>query len=901
MSLFEKKNDALDQAVAQMRGEDPDPAVVEQAAARVWERLSRAAAAPQMVAEPQMAAAPVAETAPPHTLRACDDFQALIPAYLRGELPPARALLVEDHTRSCVPCRRALREAREGRSGTSTAPARPAATVSRMRPVWMSLAAMLILGLGAGLFILAQEMLAGGGQMAKIESIDGALFRIDGNYSEPIRTGAALAEGEEIRTAKGSTALVRMADGSLIEMNERAGLSLEATRKGNVIHLDRGRVIVEAAKQRQRHLYVSTRDAEVSVTGTIFSVNTGTKGSRVSVVEGEVRVRQAKQEDVLHPGGQVTTHVSVAAVPVRQEIAWSRNAAQYEELLAELTAAGRDIDARVARPGLRYGSRLLDLAPAATRAWVGLPNLGTNLTETQRLLDQKIAESPALRQWWNQTIGSGENNRKFHEMIERLGALGQHLGDEVAIAMAGAEGGAYGNTGEDCRPVLLAEVTNENAFRAVLEQEIARLDESGDLQIVDDPASVPAGNSERAWLWIGDGLFVATPSGDLLRGVAAVAGGAANPFTGSPFHGRVAQEYSDGANWLFSADLASFVGDHLASESPEDQATAERSGFRDLQYFVINRREIDGTAETRAAVTFTQERRGVASWLAAPAPMGGLAYFSPETHLAAAFVVKQPTSLIDDLLAMSPDIAEGIEKLRTEHGLDLRADLAAPMGGEIAFGADGPLVPEPSWKLVAEVYDSARLQATFERMVAHLNDELRREGQSGVEITSEEAGGHTFYTLRSPNGQRTMAWVYDDGYIVAAPSRALLERALRQRESGVSLASTPKFRDLLGSDGQVNVSAFYYQNLAELAKTASKVIPEGALRQAGPGAMASFLIGDGPSLIYAYAEADRILFASTNKSPLGLNLQTLSGFGSVLGTMDRAHEHAESAQQEEAR
>lgn len=894
MSLFEKKNDALDRAVSQIGAEDVDPAVVEQAAARVWDRLSHAAS--QMDAEPQMAAAaapavPAIETAPPHNLRDCDDFQSLIPAYLRGELPPARALLVEDHTRSCVPCRRALREAREGRSGTS-APVRPAAaaTVSRMRPVWMSLAALLILGLGTGLFILAQEMLAGGSQMAKVESVEGDLFRIDGNFSEPIRTGEVLAEGQEIRTAKGSTALVRMTDGSLIEMNERAGLYLDGTRKGNVIHLSRGRVIVQAAKQRQRHLYVATSDAMVSVTGTIFSVNTGTKGSRVSVVEGEVHVRQSKKEDILHPGDQVTTHLSVAAVPVRQEIAWSRNAAEYDKLLAELSAAGQDIDARVARPGLRYGSHLLDLAPAATRAWVGLPNLGTNLAETQSLLDQKVAESPALHQWWSQTIGSGENNQKFHEMIERLGALGQHLGDEVAIAMAGA--------GEDCRPVLLAEVTNENAFRAVLEQEIARIDEQGHLQIVADPATVPAGESEKAWLWIGDGLFVATTDGDLLRGVAAVAGGAANPFAGSAFHDRVATEYRDGANWLFSADLASFVGEHLASESAEDQAAAERSGFRDLQYFVINRREIDGTAETRAAVTFKQARRGVASWLAAPAPMGGLAYFSPDAHLAAAFVVKQPTSLIDDLLAMSPDVAEGIEKLRTEHGFDLRDDLAAPMGGEIAFGVDGPLVPEPSWKLVAEVYDSARLQTTIEKMVTHLNDELRKEGKPGVQIAAEEAGRHTFYTLRLPQGQHTMSWVYDDGYIVAAQSRALLERALRQRESGVSLASTPKFRGLLGSDGQVNVSAFYYQNLAELAKTAGKMIPEGALGQSGPGSMASFLIGDGPSLIYAYAEEDRILFASTNKSPLGLNLQTLSGFGSVLGTMNRAHQQVESAQEE---
>jgi hypothetical protein len=890
MSLFEKKNhDALDRAVDQIRAEDVDPAVVEQAAARVWERLSRAAEPqPQMVA----AAAPVAEAAPA-TLRACDDFQALIPAYLRGELPPARALLVEDHTRSCVPCRRALREAREGKTA---APARPAAAanVARMRPVWMSLAAMLILGLGAGLFILGQEMLAGGSQMAKIESIDGALYRIDGDFSEPIGRGTVLDEGQEIRTAKGSTALVRMTDGSLIEMNERAGLYLDATRKGNVIHLERGRVIVEAAKQRERHLFVSTRDALVSVTGTIFSVNTGTKGSRVSVVEGEVRVRQSKKEDVLHPGGQVTTHASVTAVPVRQEIAWSRNAAQYEELLAELTAAGQDIDARVARPGLRYGSPLPDLAPAETRAWVGLPNLGTNLAETQRLLDQKIDESPALRQWWSQTIGSAENDVKFHEMIERLGALGQHLGNEVAVAVTGRAGdGGYGED-DDCRPVVLAEVTNENAFRAILEQEIARLDEKGHLQIVDDPAGVPSGESDNVWLWIGDGVFVATPDGDLLRNVAAAAGGASNPFAGSAFHGRVATEYRDGANWLFAADLASFVNNEV-EEDPE----FGRTGFQDLQYFVINRREIDGTAETRAAVSFSQARRGVASWLAAPAPMGGLAYFSPETHLATAFAVKQPTSLIDDLLGINPEMAAELEKLRAEHGFDLREDLAEPMGGEIVFGVDGPLVPEPSWKVVAEVYDSARLQSTIEKIVARINDELRKEGKPALQITEQEAGGHTFYILTANGGQqRTMAWVYDDGYIVAAPSRALLERALQQSESGVSLAATPKFRDLLGADGQVNVSAFYYQNLAELAKTAGKIIPKGALDQAGPGSMASFLIGDGPSLIYSYAEEDRILFASTNKSPLGLNLQTLSGFGSVLGAMDQAHEHAESAQEE---
>src|SRR6185436_8115947 len=116
MSLFSKNDDLLDDAVAQVVNDPVDPREVEAAASRVWARLSQEgaqeapSAAPANIATMTAPAAPIA----PHGLHGCEDFQALIPAYLRGELSPARALLVEDHTRSCVPCRRALREAREG-------------------------------------------------------------------------------------------------------------------------------------------------------------------------------------------------------------------------------------------------------------------------------------------------------------------------------------------------------------------------------------------------------------------------------------------------------------------------------------------------------------------------------------------------------------------------------------------------------------------------------------------------------------------------------------------------------------------------------------------------------------------------------------------------------------------
>src|SRR5262245_44671218 len=167
MSLFKKNEDLLDEAIAQVANEPIDPQQVEAAAARVWARLQAAEApAPAMAA-----AAPAAGS-----LHGCADFQSLIPAYLRGELSPARALLVEDHTRSCVPCRRALREAREGRQVAAPRPAAAKPWV-RDRRVWLPLAAMLAVALGFGLVIMIQEMLAGGSRMASIESVDGTLYR----------------------------------------------------------------------------------------------------------------------------------------------------------------------------------------------------------------------------------------------------------------------------------------------------------------------------------------------------------------------------------------------------------------------------------------------------------------------------------------------------------------------------------------------------------------------------------------------------------------------------------------------------------------------------------------------------------------------------------------------------
>ena len=102
---------------------------------RRWPRraiASRAAWRPsstRAAREPVAAMARVAPLAPvtpatDHRIRGCDGFRALIPAYLAGALAEPRRILFEDHTRECVPCRRAL--ARCARAPAPRAAASPA-------------------------------------------------------------------------------------------------------------------------------------------------------------------------------------------------------------------------------------------------------------------------------------------------------------------------------------------------------------------------------------------------------------------------------------------------------------------------------------------------------------------------------------------------------------------------------------------------------------------------------------------------------------------------------------------------------------------------------------------------------------------------------------------------------
>ncbi len=843
----------LDQAAAQIAASRPDAEHVQAAAARVWDALADDSAG---------AAAQAAEV---DEIRGCDDYQALIPAYLADALPEARKLLLEDHTRECVPCRRALKTAREGEPAPAEAWRRkePAPAPSwRSYKVW-ALAAALIAGIGIAQFLVREMVPFGTGTSAVVQAVDGDLFRIAGTSHLPIEEGGTLREGETFRTGRAGSAVVKLNDGSLLEIRQRSELRLEDSRRGTTIELERGSVIVQAADQRRRQLYVATEDCLVSVTGTIFSVNHGTKGSRVAVIEGEVRVSHSGEETVLEPGQQVATDVNLGDVAVSDEIAWSRDVDHYLTLLEEYSQLRRELQRSVPRPGLRYDSHLLDLVPESTVFYAALPNLGETISETHRVIQEGIDDNQMLAEWW-QTQGAEQFAPHVDEIVGKLSDFGEFLGAELAVTgyVVGPE--EFGG------PLVLAEVVDLAGLRDFIERQIDEYapGDHDELVFVEDPFAIAGGGGDdRLLLWLGEGLAVASPdAAEIARVAGIVLRGDDNPFTGTEFHAAIRQLYEEGAEIIVAADLEGVVATQIAGEPGEEVQRFERLGFLDARHLLLEQKQLGTKTHHRASLTFSEARSGLASWLASPAPMGALDFISPDAQVAGAFVFKDPVKLIDDLYTLMDGQSEfdPLAEFEARHGFSLRDDVAASLGGEFAFALDGPLLPEPSWKVVLEVYDPARLQWTLEESLAELNTHLAQEGHAPLELTQEESGGRVFYTVDTE--KLDVHYTFEDGYMVLAPNRTLLDRAIRFRDSGYSITDSSRFTALLPADGRNNFSALIYQDLSSVMSSVAEHLAQGQLTDEQRGQLEGLQADSAPTLGYAYGEEDSILIAASSEN-----------------------------------
>lgn len=908
----------MDAATRGIRDEQIDELLVDRSAARVWEQVSRQAAENSSTVTSHLEGI---NTMDPNKttehIRGCEDFQSLIPSYLDGKLSTARTLLLEDHSNECIPCRRELKEQRAyaaaksatfiPRQSSDRTGRRPrlanAGRSGRTRIARWSIAAVFVVSLGlAGMFMYERLDLSGRTLAATLENANGSVYVVTDAESRPLSAGEQLQKGERVRTAKDSNALLRLADGSTVEMRERSEFSVTENMRGVTVRLDRGDVIVEAAKQHNGRLYVQTPDSLVSVKGTIFAVESGTKGSRVSVVEGEVKVNHNGKDETLLPGDQATTNPGLDKTPVQQNVAWSRNAQRYSDLISGLTQLRGEINQRLKLPGVRYSSKFVDLVPENTVFYAALPNLSESLGASQRIMQERIKGNPALAEWWkgNRNESIGINERTMTRIVE----FGSQLGDEIVVS-AGLDA-----AGKPSGILVLGGVKDAASFRTYLNGQIATIGkENGEalnIRILDDPmTAVPAsdatskgvdptrartaGARSEMYVWINNDIFAASPQIESLRSLATtLKAPGANRFASTSFYQRIGDVYRDGAGIVVAADLerliAQTVGKDKEPGADRRLEGLKQLGVMNLRHFVVEQKEVNGKTLSQAALTFSESNRGIASWLAAPGSMGALDFVSSNANVATAFVVKEPALLVDDLLGfletVDPGMRSQMQEIERQQGFDIRNDFAAPLGGEFAFAIDGPILPTPSWKVILEVYDQPKLQQTFVHVVEKLNQFSMLHGKGKLTLETTTVGDHVYYAIRSADAGLEVHYTYASGYLVAAPSRALLEQSISNRETGNTLVHSARFMSALPQDGNINFSAVFYHDLAPLMSSLAQRM-ENANAASGDTdgkTLAAIDANAPPTLAYAYAQGDRItLAANTEGGAFGLSPASLIG------------------------
>ncbi|MCU1339277.1 MAG: putative FecR [Bryobacterales bacterium] len=790
----------FDRLLSSIRDDVPDPEAARAAAERVRQRLG---------------ADSVNDI--------CAQFRADFETFRAGQLAEGRRMLLEDHLHSCVLCRREY-------SGVRNA---PVVTISGSRPVairraaWAAAAAVVIGAAALGAYALSPQIdraMAPSGARATVASVVGTLVLVSESTTAPLAAGAAIAEGQEIRTGKGSRAVISLRDGSRIEMGERCDLELSERWSGKTIRLARGSVMVEAAKQGRSRLEVATPDTLVSVKGTIFGVTWGLKGSRVSVVEGEVKVDHSGASRFLHRGEQTATDQSMALTSVANDIAWSQNAAQYLALLGDLAAIQKQID-QIPPPGLRYTSRLLDRVPPGSAVVASIPNLSQTLSEATRIFEDRARQSASFAEWWN-----GTPSRAIRKAVDQARAVSDYLGDEIVLA-APVKGA----------PIVLAEVR-----RAGLNEYLTQIGNTG----------------PRAF----EGNLV-------VLGATAVP--AVGQFPASPLGARLLESYRSGAGLLLGANMEQIVSQHVPVSNVPDPAVI--AGVDNLRFVVVESKTSLALPMNTASLTFSGARHGLASWLAAPGPMGSLEYVSPQASFATAFVTRDPRQLLSELLAAAgPKAAEFVNTIQQHAGFSLLDDVAASLGGEATIAVDGPLLPLPSWKIAVEVDNPAHLEGAIEQAVAAIRRDVP---DSGIALANQSVNGRTFYALTLAKPAITIEYVFVDGYLLLAPNRALLMSAIDARASGQTLPRSASFRAQLPLDTQVNFSAVAYYNLGSVAgPIVDQLNASGLLTPERQKQISALTANRQPTLVYVYGSPDQILVGSRN-SIAGLGLDTLSGLG----------------------
>ena len=522
-----------------------------------------------------------------------------------------------------------------------------------------------------------------------------------------------------------------------------------------------------------------------------------------------------------------------------------QNLANNPQLMAEFEKLIGRLEHEVVFPAARNRSELLPLLPESTTFYAALPNYGDVAHQTLGIFQQEVQASPALREWW-QKVESKSPGSRVEDSIEKFYQVSQYLGDEVVFS--GTAGG------HDEPKLLVIASIRKPGLKEALQQILRGVPASVRVRIVDPQeltADANATSTQQLLVLVRSDFVVASWDLATLRSFNATLDARAHGFESTAFGQRVAQTYDGGVTLVGAADLRTM----LAQIPPQGRLALQRSGFADMKYFVWEHRNSNGLSVSNGELSFTGPRHGVASWLAAPGPMGGLDFASPKSMFVVSARLKSPAEMFNDVWeiagATNPNAGAALSTFEQMFGINLKDDLLARLTGEVTIEVDA-VAPKPMWKVILGVNDAAGLQQSLSKLFTATH---MVTGQA-------EEGGTTYYTIVVPSGKTPteMTYAYVPGYLILSSNHGAIRDALQFHQAGGSLRKSAKFLAALPPGHPAGVSALMYRDpLAALPQL-------GALYPATTESVLRLMGGGKPTVACAYGEESAIRTASTNAS-----------------------------------
>src|SRR5436309_9350780 len=419
---------------------------------------------------------------------------------------------------------------------------------------------------------------------------------------------------------------------------------------------------------------------------------------------------------------------------------------KLQPVIQELGPLMEKLKAGVQLPPSRFQSRLLPLLPASTVAYFSIPNYGEALHQAQQIFHQQLPESPAIREWWEK-LQKDNKGPSIDETLEKIHQFSQYLGSEIVVSVGVEDKGT-----RDGAALLLAEVQKPGLDVFVHDLVAQHGKEASGIHIFNPQelmaVTAPAVKGKDHVLVLVRPDFLAIGS-DLasLQQVNADLEHGGGRFNSSPFGQRLTQAYQGGIGTLIGANLQQILS-MRPKGSEKDEAFLRQSGFDDLKYAIMERKDELGKESSRMELSFNGPRHAMPSWLAPAAPMGGLDFISGNPTFVISVLLKNPAQIFDEIKAMAASgNSQPSPPLAMIEAMNLRDTLLSKLSGELAIAVNGPIGPDVAWMVVLKANDAPGLEKTIEGLITNMGG-----GGGGPALQSQQEGGTTYHTLQVPAG-----------------------------------------------------------------------------------------------------------------------------------------------------